>query len=436
MPDVQEVFHMATQKVRPDPGFVDRQLGRRQRRDRNRRIGAFALVAAIGVIASAVVVSSVATPSQDPATDPTTDEEVAEGFLEAYAAFDSEEALTYLADDANISGLVTSLGAEGLRGTPDELPMFISLLEAMGYEQRLSACIEEAGGSESETNVRCSFAYQLLGSGPMGRVPFTGSHFDVAVRDGEIVSATVHWETERFSSQAWEPFAAWVSRVSPGDAALMYQDDALSAARLSDRAIDLWARRTDDYVRLYAPVGPTPTSGRISRTVNDVSFSLDVTSGGWDQFGSVSINKSMVGPQGAEAIIFWTGFPGDLVAPCANLPSLSGGLTAADLAAAVATAPGIELNGGPSNVTLGGFSAKVVTVTVRDDLGCDPGYFFTWPAPLAGALWTETGVGDTIRLWIVDVDGTLVFIEGETNGDETDGLYREVEQIISTIRFD
>ena len=57
MPDVQEVFRMATQKIRPDPGFVDRQFDHQRRTARNRRMGAITLVAALvlGVIAFATV---------------------------------------------------------------------------------------------------------------------------------------------------------------------------------------------------------------------------------------------------------------------------------------------------------------------------------------------------------------------------------------------
>jgi Tol biopolymer transport system component len=51
MPDVQEVFRMATQKVRPDEGFVDRQHDHQRRMARNRRNGAIALAAVIGVAA-------------------------------------------------------------------------------------------------------------------------------------------------------------------------------------------------------------------------------------------------------------------------------------------------------------------------------------------------------------------------------------------------
>jgi RNA polymerase sigma-70 factor (ECF subfamily) len=49
MPEVQEVFRMATQKVRPDDGFVERQQANQRRRARNQKLGALALVAALGI---------------------------------------------------------------------------------------------------------------------------------------------------------------------------------------------------------------------------------------------------------------------------------------------------------------------------------------------------------------------------------------------------
>lgn len=55
MPDVQEVFRLATQKVRPDPGALERQQIQQRRRITRRRAGAYAvaaaLIAAIAVIA-------------------------------------------------------------------------------------------------------------------------------------------------------------------------------------------------------------------------------------------------------------------------------------------------------------------------------------------------------------------------------------------------
>jgi dipeptidyl aminopeptidase/acylaminoacyl peptidase len=54
MPDVQEVFRMATQKVRPDPGALERQNRDQRRRSVTRRAGGYALLAAL-VIAAAVI---------------------------------------------------------------------------------------------------------------------------------------------------------------------------------------------------------------------------------------------------------------------------------------------------------------------------------------------------------------------------------------------
>ncbi len=153
--------------------------------------------------------------------------------------------------------------------------------------------------------------------------------------------------------------------------------------------------------------------------------------------GPISINKSMSGPQDAEAIIFWTSFPdGDYADPCARLLSLPVGSSAADLAAAVSTAPGTKLLTGPSNVTLGERPAKHVALTVRKNVGCNPGFFYTWRAGIGGANWLKTGVGDTIRVWIVDVHGTRLFIEAETTKGYGFGLEREVQQIVESIRFE
>jgi hypothetical protein len=77
-----------------------------------------------------------------------------------------------------------------------------------------------------------------------------------------------------------------------------------------------------------------------------------------------------------------------------------------------------------------------VVVIVREDLGCDPGFFYNWKAKLVDALWTETKPGDTIRVWIVEVDGALLFIAGETKPDAGSGVEQEIRQIIGSIRFD
>ena len=194
------------------------------------------------------------------------------------------------------------------------------------------------------------------------------------------------------------------------------------------------------------PVGPLSATQTIEVTEEGVPFSFRVPAG-WERFssistdksagGPISFNQSVVGPQGAEAIIFWTSFPnGDYANPCARVLSPPVGSSAADLAAAVSTAPGTELVTGPANTTLGGRPAKHVALIVRENVGCDPGFFYTWRDVFGGAFWETTGVGDTIRVWIVDVDGTRLFIEAETTKQAVGGLEQEAQQIVESITFE
>ena len=83
------------------------------------------------------------------------------------------------------------------------------------------------------------------------------------------------------------------------------------------------------------------------------------------------------------------------------------GRSAANLAAAVSTAPGTKRVKGPSNVTLGGHPAKYVVLKVRENVGCNPGFFYTWQQVHGGEFWSTSASGDTIRVWIVKVYGRL-----------------------------
>jgi hypothetical protein len=187
--------------------------------------------------------------------------------------------------------------------------------------------------------------------------------------------------------------------------------------------------------------------GKITRTVDGVRFSLTVSRpqlprSGWENgphIGGKShgmlISKSTHGPQGAEVVIFWTAFPrGSEATPCSPLlPAI--GRSPGAVAAAVARAPGVHIVKRPSRVTVGGRPARFVMVTVRKDLGCDPGFFFTWRTTLGGAFWTETDVGDTIRMWIVDVGGKLLIFEAETK-DSRNRVAQEIRSIVGSIHFE
>jgi hypothetical protein len=179
-----------------------------------------------------------------------------------------------------------------------------------------------------------------------------------------------------------------------------------------------------------------PRVGRNALTVDGLPMSFTVRRHGWEHFGDISINKSIVGPQGAEAMIFWTSFPdGEHADPCARLSSQPVASSVDELGFAVSTAPGIELVSGPSNVLVDGRPAQHVVLAVLKDLGCDPGYFYTWHDRTRGALWPSTNVDDTIRVWIIAVRRTIVFIEAETTTQASAQLEHEIEQIVRSIRF-
>jgi hypothetical protein len=190
--------------------------------------------------------------TNDPPTPTSADadaEEIATSFVEAYGAFDTEEAITHLADDAEILDLIGSVGAHrGVEGRREELPLLISLLKAAGYRQTLDSC-ETKGASVSESLVECTFDFHLFGSDRLGLGPYVGSSFDLIVDDGAIVRAGASFEVEEFSTQMWEPFEAWVSEAYPEDAAAMYDDESHGGMRLSAESISLWKRHVRDYVR-------------------------------------------------------------------------------------------------------------------------------------------------------------------------------------------
>ena len=197
-----------------------------------KRIGALAAAAvAIVLIAAFLIIQS-----RDEASANDQAEGVATSFLEAFGAFDVEQAKTYLADDATIASMTEQ----------DDLRLLVAYLEATGYKQILNDC-EGAGNSDSGS-IHCTFDFHGLRSGEIGRGPFGGSSFDLFVHDGKIVRVTQHWGTEKFSPQMWEPFAGWVSTAHPKDAAVMYTDESHSNVRLTEESVRLWDARTREYV--------------------------------------------------------------------------------------------------------------------------------------------------------------------------------------------
>jgi hypothetical protein len=70
MPDVQEVFRMATQRVRPDPGALERQNRNQRRRVSRERRGGYALAAALVIAGTVIGITAVRQGDERPGTRP------------------------------------------------------------------------------------------------------------------------------------------------------------------------------------------------------------------------------------------------------------------------------------------------------------------------------------------------------------------------------
>jgi hypothetical protein len=255
-------------------------------------------------------------------------------------------------------------------------------------------------------------------------------------------------------------FTLWMLDVK-GERFSMFAWIKLDHARqAADDARQAELQRLIEAVHIEASVpspSPTPTAAvypsgfqippadRQSLTVDGVPLSFSVPTEGWMPgiqlkkpdgtmpARSLYLGKSIVRGQAAEAVVFWTAFPDGInTDACAKLLGSDIGPSAVDLAAAMTTAPGTDLVTGPSDVTLGGREAKHVVLTVRERLGCDPGFFFSWPDECWGACWTSTQVGDEIGVWVVDVDGTRLVIETETSSRPDPALKPEVQQLLES----
>ncbi len=183
--------------------------------------------------------------------------------------------------------------------------------------------------------------------------------------------------------------------------------------------------------------------GRHPLTVDGVPLSLSVPAG-WYSNGRPSIGADdEVLPEGG-ALVLWS--PANVYAtPCAQTPlSPPVGPSIAELADAMSTIPGTELVSAPSDVTVGGHAAKYLAYIVPEDVGCVASEFYlayseTPDDPCAG---TEpcgrhaTALGDTVQVWIVDVDGVRIVIEGDTTRNASSAIEQEIQQIVDSIQFE
>jgi hypothetical protein len=115
------------------------------------------------------------------------------------------------------------------------------------------------------------------------------------------------------------------------------------------------------------------------------------------------------------------------------------GVTAEDLAAGLAAQRGRDVLG-PSDVTIGGYPAKRVELSVPAELDvatCDDGQIRSWPSAAYDESTGWIGLpGQTDVFYVIDVDGERILI-GTTRGPEaSDQDVVELDGVIDSIRID
>lgn len=193
-----------------------------------------------------------------------------------------------------------------------------------------------------------------------------------------------------------------------------------------------------------AAASPSPrplTIGTHPAVVGGVPLSFTVPAG-WMSPRDGELGKGEYGEPDYIGIDLWPNAPDNVYAdPCAHTPlSPPPSATAAGIAAAVAAVPGTDLVSGPSSVDVGGRPAQHVVLTIREDIGCDAHDAYLWYDESTGGArsgwrWAE-GLGATYRVWIIDVDGTLVWIDAYTFKGASPELDQEIQQVIDSIQFE
>ena len=165
MYEYRSVLERAGSNFAPLDLELESILRRRDRRRRSQRIAAGVVGIAVFVAAIWIVTSGGSSdPTHRPANEPSrvnsTDaaEDVVRGFLAAFGAFDPEAAMTYVANDADLRGLIEPGAPANEKG----LSLMLALYEAQRVQLTITSC--QAAPFGSGTSVVCGFDFHAIAS--------------------------------------------------------------------------------------------------------------------------------------------------------------------------------------------------------------------------------------------------------------------------------
>lgn len=184
----------------------------------------------------------------------------------------------------------------------------------------------------------------------------------------------------------------------------------------------------------FPPSGPL-AAGRHTIAREGVQLSITLPTADWRSDGAIAIDRGTQGEPTAYGLLFWSQAPvGVFADPCRNTRAPSIGPDRAALAEAITTIPGVDVVQAPTEVMVGGRPATSVAITVREDIACEPGVFYLWYSGNHARYASERGF--TVWTWIVDVDGTLIWIDGETYKDAPSSAQLGIQGVIDSISFE
>jgi hypothetical protein len=182
--------------------------------------------------------------------------------------------------------------------------------------------------------------------------------------------------------------------------------------------------RHDAALRLCDPMGR-------SCNANTIPFSFVLPSSNWQSDDrATGILGTGTYPTANNAWMVFLG-PIDRVStdPCAAESKAVKGSTA-EMANALTTIPGTDAVG-PADITVGGRPAKLVTLTIHDDVACELSSFWLFGNV---SLYPNT-LESVINIRVLEVDGEP-FIVYTDQSHPNPALEQEIQQIVDSITFE
>jgi hypothetical protein len=196
--------------------------------------------------------------------------------------------------------------------------------------------------------------------------------------------------------------------------------------------------------RATALTSPTPESsqigwlsgdvapGRYDVEVNGIAFSFAVAESGWGidpNYGMLERGPHPPSDPAYRWIAFFNDFDQVATDPCNGLAETVGP-TVDDFATALTTIPGTDAEG-PTDVTVGGLPAKLVVLTIHDDITCPVNTFYLYGQDSA----YPNSLASVIREWVLEVNGKRYQIHADQAAPD-DAITAEIERIIGSILFE